>query len=91
MSKEELLNKLLETLDLVSAMKSCPSRSKRLKLLKKAIGDVRMEMGQKKEPLSLGQSSPKEEESMVLTTPQATEEEGGVLLNHIASYENSLK
>ncbi|XP_056595389.1 bromodomain-containing protein 1b isoform X3 [Triplophysa dalaica] len=75
MSKEEGLNKLLETLDLVSAMKSCPSRSKRLKLLKKTIGDVRMEMGQKSDPPLSKQNGPKQEESMVLTTPQATEEE----------------
>ncbi|XP_057185880.1 bromodomain-containing protein 1b isoform X1 [Triplophysa rosa] len=75
MSKEEGLNKLLETLDLVSAMKSCPSRSKRLKLLKKTIGDVRMEMGQKTEPPLSKQNGPKQEESMVLTIPQATEEE----------------
>ncbi|KAA0724352.1 Bromodomain-containing protein 1 BR140-like protein [Triplophysa tibetana] len=75
MSKEEGLNKLLETLDLVSAMKSCPSRSKRLKLLKKTIGDVRMEMGQKTDPTLSKQNGPKQEESMVLTTEQATEEE----------------
>lgn len=83
MSKEEGLSRLLETLDLVSAMKSCPSRSKRLKLLKKTISDVRMEMGQKTEPFSSEESSPKEEESMVFTTQQAIEEEGDVLLNCI--------
>lgn len=75
MSKEEQLNKLLDTQDLVTAMKSCPSRSKRLKLLKKIISDVRMEMGQKIEPPSLEQDNTKEEEDMILTVQQATEEE----------------
>ncbi|KAI4876418.1 hypothetical protein NFI96_012134 [Prochilodus magdalenae] len=46
MSLEEQLNKLLETLDLTTAMKCSPSRSKRLKLLKKTIADVRLEMSQ---------------------------------------------
>ncbi|XP_062848751.1 bromodomain-containing protein 1b [Trichomycterus rosablanca] len=46
MSLEEQLNALLEMLDLTTAMKSSPSRSKRLKLLKKAISDVRLEMSQ---------------------------------------------
>lgn len=44
MSLEEQLKELLEKLDLTTAMKTSPSRSKRLKLLKKAISDVRMEM-----------------------------------------------
>lgn len=79
MSKEEQLKKLLEMLDLTSAMKSCPSRSKRLKLLKKTIGDVRMEMGHKTEPPSLEQNNPKEEEKAALFVPQATEEEGALL------------
>lgn len=47
MTLEEQLNALLEMLDLTTAMKSSPSRSKRLKLLKKAINDVRLEMSQK--------------------------------------------
>lgn len=81
MSKEEQLNKLLEMLDLTTAMKSCPSRSKRLKLLKKTISDVRMEMGHKTEPPSLEQNNPEEKAPLIL--PQATEEEGAVLLNHI--------
>ncbi|XP_051979029.1 bromodomain-containing protein 1-like isoform X2 [Xyrauchen texanus] len=76
MSKEEQLNKLLETQDSVSVMKSCPSRSKRLKLLKKTIGDLRMEMGKKTEPPSSKQNNPKEEENMPLSVPQAQEEEG---------------
>lgn len=83
MSKEEQLNKLLEMLDLTTAMKSSPSRSKRLKLLKKTISDVRMEMGHKTEPLSLEQNNPKEEEIAPLILPLATEEEGAVLLNHV--------
>lgn len=83
MSKEEQLKKLLEMLDLTSAMKSCPSRSKRLKLLKKTISDVRMEMSSKKEPPSLEQNNPKEEEKAPLFVPQATEEEGALLLNHV--------
>ncbi|XP_051975847.1 bromodomain-containing protein 1-like isoform X1 [Xyrauchen texanus] len=76
MSKEEQLNKLLETQDSVSAMKSCPSRSKRLKLLKRSIGDLRMEMSHKTEPPSLEQNSPKEEEKTPICTPPAPEEEG---------------
>ncbi|XP_076860898.1 bromodomain-containing protein 1 isoform X2 [Brachyhypopomus gauderio] len=44
MSLDEQLKELLEKLDLTTAMKSSPSRSKRLKLLKKAISDVRTEM-----------------------------------------------
>ncbi|TSK13177.1 Bromodomain-containing protein 1 [Bagarius yarrelli] len=47
MSLEEQLKELLEKLDLTTAMKTSPSRSKRLKLLKKAINDVRMEMSQR--------------------------------------------
>ncbi len=86
MSKEEQLNKLLEMLDLTTAMKSSPSRSKRLKLLKKAISDVRMEMGHKMEPLSLEQNNPKEEEKAPLILPLATEEEGAVLLNQVGIF-----
>uniref|UniRef100_A0AAZ3NVW2 Bromodomain containing 1b n=1 Tax=Oncorhynchus tshawytscha TaxID=74940 RepID=A0AAZ3NVW2_ONCTS len=44
MSLEGQLKELLEKLDLSSAMKSSPSRSKRLKLLKKTITDVRSEI-----------------------------------------------
>ncbi|XP_056307441.1 bromodomain-containing protein 1b isoform X2 [Danio aesculapii] len=74
MSKEEQLKRLLEMLDLTFAMKPCPSRSKRLKLLKKTIGDVRMDMGHKTEPPSLEQNNTKEEEKAPLILPQ--EEEG---------------
>ncbi|XP_043093744.1 bromodomain-containing protein 1 isoform X3 [Puntigrus tetrazona] len=48
MSLEEQLRELLETLDLTIAMKSSPSRGRRLKLLKKIISDVRMELSVKK-------------------------------------------
>uniref|UniRef100_A0A4W5NJL7 Bromodomain containing 1 n=1 Tax=Hucho hucho TaxID=62062 RepID=A0A4W5NJL7_9TELE len=44
MPLEEQLKELLEKLDLTFSMKSSPSRSKRLKLLKKTINDVRSEM-----------------------------------------------
>ncbi|KAJ8373967.1 hypothetical protein SKAU_G00045470 [Synaphobranchus kaupii] len=52
LSWEEQLKQLLEKLDLTFAMKSSPSRSKRLKLLKKEINDVRCEMSVKKTPPS---------------------------------------
>ncbi|XP_062374662.1 bromodomain-containing protein 1 [Sardina pilchardus] len=48
MSLEEQLRELLEKLDLTTAMKSSPSRSKRLKLLKKTINDIRNEMSLRK-------------------------------------------
>lgn len=48
MSFEEQLRELLEKLDLTTAMKSSPSRSRRLKLLKKIISDVRMELSLRK-------------------------------------------
>ncbi|XP_053718757.1 bromodomain-containing protein 1 isoform X1 [Synchiropus splendidus] len=41
---EKQLQQLLEKFDLTCAMKSSPSRSKRVKLLKKTINDVRNEM-----------------------------------------------
>ncbi|XP_058273572.1 bromodomain-containing protein 1 isoform X3 [Hemibagrus wyckioides] len=47
MSLEDQLKELLEKFDLTTAMKTSPSRSKRLKLLKKTISDVRMEMSQR--------------------------------------------
>ncbi|KAF7694049.1 bromodomain-containing protein 1 isoform X2 [Silurus meridionalis] len=62
MSLEEQLKELLEKLDLTTAMKTSPSRSKRLKLLKKAIGDVRMEMSLRKTlPRSSEHARPAEE------------------------------
>ncbi|MEQ2278611.1 hypothetical protein AMECASPLE_000712 [Ameca splendens] len=49
---DKQLQQLLEKFDLTCAMKSSPSRSKRLKLLKKTINDVRSEMSLKKLPPS---------------------------------------
>ncbi|XP_034542036.1 bromodomain-containing protein 1-like isoform X3 [Notolabrus celidotus] len=45
---EDQLKELLEKLDLSTAMKHSPSRSKRLKLLKKSITEVRSEINLKK-------------------------------------------
>ncbi|XP_072292041.1 bromodomain-containing protein 1-like isoform X1 [Eucyclogobius newberryi] len=45
---EEQLKELLQKLDLSRTMKQSPSRSKRLKLLKKTITEVRSEIGLKK-------------------------------------------
>ncbi|KAM4733671.1 LOW QUALITY PROTEIN: bromodomain-containing protein 1-like [Anableps anableps] len=47
---EEQLKELLEKLDLSTAMKHSPSRTKRLKLLKKTIMEVRSEISLKKSP-----------------------------------------
>ncbi|XP_077939139.1 bromodomain-containing protein 1 isoform X1 [Gasterosteus aculeatus] len=47
---EEQLRELLEKLDLSTAMKHSPSRSKRLKLLKKTITEVRSEMSLRQPP-----------------------------------------
>lgn len=73
MSLEVQLNALLEMLDLTSAMKSSPSRSKRLKLLKKAIGDVRLEMSQKSTCPSSEQSQA-HENTPPLPVPECLEE-----------------
>ncbi|XP_029902192.1 bromodomain-containing protein 1 isoform X2 [Myripristis murdjan] len=48
MSLDQQLHQLLEKFDLTCAMKSSPSRSKRVKLLKKTISDVRNEMSLKR-------------------------------------------
>lgn len=48
LSQDEQLQQLLEKFDLTCAMKSSPSRSKRLKLLKKTINDVRNEISLKR-------------------------------------------
>ncbi len=50
LSQDEQLQQLLEKFDLTCAMKSSPSRSKRLKLLKKTINDVRNEISLKRIP-----------------------------------------
>lgn len=55
---EEQLKELLEKLDLSTAMKHSPSRSKRLKLLKKSIMEVRSELSLKKSFLPLPVSPP---------------------------------
>ncbi|XP_026874181.2 bromodomain-containing protein 1b isoform X3 [Electrophorus electricus] len=74
MSLEEQLSELLETLDLTIAMKSSPSRSKRLKLLKKTITDVRLEMGQKTSCPPPEQSQPQDEDAP-LPIPMCVEDE----------------
>lgn len=48
MPLDKQLHHLLEKFDLTCAMKASPSRSKRLKLLKKTINDVRNEMSLKR-------------------------------------------
>ncbi|XP_074554176.1 bromodomain-containing protein 1 isoform X2 [Halichoeres trimaculatus] len=48
LSPDKQLQQLLEKFDLTCAMKSSPSRSKRLKLLKKTINDVRNEISLKR-------------------------------------------
>lgn len=50
MCLEEQLKELLEKLDLTCAMKTSPSRSKRLKLLKKEICNVRAEISLRNAP-----------------------------------------
>lgn len=77
MSLEVQLSALLDMLDLTSAMKSSPSRSKRLKLLKKTISDVRLEMSQKTS-LEQGQSH----ENTPLLVPECIEE-GAHLLHYL--------
>lgn len=69
---EDQLRELLEKLDLSTAMKHSPSRSKRLKLLKKTIMEVRSEMGLKKSlPPSALSPSPMESEEKPLPEPPA--------------------
>ncbi|XP_078805323.1 bromodomain-containing protein 1 isoform X5 [Oryzias latipes] len=55
---ENQLKELLQKLDLSAAMKHSPSRSKRLKLLKKTIMEVRNEMSLKKSPLPPPRTTP---------------------------------
>ncbi|XP_032378786.1 bromodomain-containing protein 1 isoform X2 [Etheostoma spectabile] len=74
---EDQLKALLEKLDLSTAMKHSPSRSKRLKLLKKTIMEVRSEMSLKKShrtppPAPTEPSSPPaKSEQKPLPEPQA--------------------
>ncbi|XP_030622181.1 bromodomain-containing protein 1b isoform X2 [Chanos chanos] len=78
MTLEEQLKALLEKLDLTSATKSCPARSKRLKLLKKTICDVRSEMSLRKIDRASAEQSKtsEEEEEKPLPPEQAPEDEG---------------
>ncbi|XP_041651022.1 bromodomain-containing protein 1-like isoform X2 [Cheilinus undulatus] len=74
---EDQLKELLEKLDLSTAMRNSPSRSKRLKLLKKTILEVRSELSLKKSrpkqaPAALEPSStPSESEEKPLPEPPA--------------------
>ena len=77
MSLEEQLKELLEKLDLSSAMKSSPSRSKRLKLLKKTITDVRSEIYLKTRHPASSEPKPADTEDKPLPpTGHSTQEEG---------------
>lgn len=64
---EEQLTELLEKLDLSAAMKHSPSRSKRLKLLKKTILEVRSQVGLRK---SLPPPSPPPDPPATSTEPE---------------------
>lgn len=66
---EDQLKELLEKLDLSTAMKHSPSRSKRLKLLKKTIMEVRSEMSLKKSLPTPPPSAPEPD-----LTPESEEE-----------------
>ncbi|XP_031721569.1 bromodomain-containing protein 1-like isoform X4 [Anarrhichthys ocellatus] len=72
---EDQLRELLEKLDLSTAMKNSPSRSKRLKLLKKTITEVRSEMSLKKSlrkpPPPEPSGTPTEAEEKPLPEPPA--------------------
>ncbi|KAE8296651.1 Bromodomain-containing protein 1 [Larimichthys crocea] len=75
---EDQLKELLEKLDLSTAMKHSPSRSKRLKLLKKTIMEVRSEMSLKKSlpttlspPRSLTRPSPNQRRNHYLNPWQS--------------------
>uniref|UniRef100_A0A3P8TUH1 Bromodomain containing 1b n=1 Tax=Amphiprion percula TaxID=161767 RepID=A0A3P8TUH1_AMPPE len=64
---EDQLKELLEKLDLSTAMKNSPSRSKRLKLLKKTIMEVRSEISLKKS--ASPQKPRKTQETSAVSTP----------------------
>lgn len=69
---EEQLTELLEKLDLSTAMKHSPSRTKRLKLLKKTIMEVRSELSLRKSLPPLSPSpAPAESEDKPLPQPPA--------------------
>uniref|UniRef100_A0A3P8NN96 Bromodomain containing 1a n=1 Tax=Astatotilapia calliptera TaxID=8154 RepID=A0A3P8NN96_ASTCA len=59
---DKQLQQLLEKFDLTCAMKSSPSRSKRLKLLKKTINDVRNEMSLKRSDRTDGKEGEEEQD-----------------------------
>ncbi|XP_077373877.1 bromodomain-containing protein 1-like isoform X2 [Festucalex cinctus] len=75
---EDQLKELLEKLDLSTAMKNSPSRSKRLKLLKKTIMEVRSEMSLRKAPPASAAArpeSPRAPELSVSVPPTPTPSE----------------
>lgn len=75
----EQLRELLEKLDLSTAMKSSPSRSKRLKLLKKTIMEVRSEMSVKKPvPAPSEPRQPETEEKPLPPLTGDSTQEGGL-------------
>ncbi|XP_056137628.1 bromodomain-containing protein 1b [Lampris incognitus] len=74
MPLEEQLKELLEKLDLSTAMKHSPSRSKRLKLLKKTIMEVRSEMSLKKPLLPPPEPSPPQSELQEKPLPEPSTE-----------------
>lgn len=81
MPLKEQLRELLEKLDLSSAMKSSPSRSKRLKLLKKTIAEVRSEINPKKlRPAPPEPKQPEIEEKPLPPAGHSTNVEGMYLL-----------
>ncbi|XP_068458607.1 bromodomain-containing protein 1-like isoform X1 [Clinocottus analis] len=67
---EEQLRELLDKLDLSTAMKHSPSRSKRLKLLKKTITEVRSELSLKKSLLRKRPAAPPTEEAEERPPPE---------------------
>lgn len=75
MPLEEQLKQLLDHLDVLSSMKSSPSRNKRLKLLKKTINDVRSEMSMSRQSPPTDNTNPVEEFKEVPAEP-VTQENG---------------
>lgn len=67
---EDQLKELLEKLDLSTAMKHSPSRSKRLKLLKKTIMEVRSEMSLKRSLRSQPPAAPEPSPTPAETLPE---------------------
>lgn len=71
------LQQLLEKFDLTCGMKSSPSRSKRLKLLKKTINDVRNEMSLKRVLSSLHSAFSSTSSTLAPSLPFASHPEPG--------------